>query len=90
MPKDKKKARRDSSSSDSGPEDKGPAKKAKPAAGGSSSGSCTMENGEPTWLVGGMKFVKVFSFSIPSVVYLLKVMDFRTFRSKEENECVSM
>ena len=89
MPKDKKKARRDSSSSDSGPEDKGPAKKAKPAA-GSSSGSCTMENGEPTWLVGGMKFVKVFSFSIPSVVYLLKVMDFRTFRSKEENECASI
>ena len=64
MPKDKKKARRDSSSSDSGPEDKGPAKKAKPAAGGSSSGSCTMENGEPTWLVGGMKFVKVFFFQL--------------------------
>ena len=63
MPKDKKKARRDSSSSDSGPEDKGPAKKAKPAA-GSSSGSCTMENGEPTWLVGGMKFVKVFFFQL--------------------------
>merc|ERR1712020_752908 len=62
MPKDKKKARRDSSSSDSGPEDKGPAKKAKPAAAGSSSGSCTMENGEPTWLVGGMKFVKVREF----------------------------
>merc|ERR1712083_413418 len=61
MPKDKKKARRDSSSSGSGPEDKGPAKKAKPAA-GSSSGSCTMENGEPTWLVGGMKFVKVREF----------------------------
>ena len=60
MPKDKKKERRPSTSdSDSGPEDKGPAKKAKPTAAGSTS-HCSMENGEPTWnLGGGMKFVKV-------------------------------
>ena len=61
MPKDKKKARRDSSSSDSdsGPEDKGPATKVAKTTSGGGSSTCTMENGEPTWLVGGMKFVKV-------------------------------
>ena len=63
MPKDKKKERRPSTSdddSDSGPEDKGPAKKAKPTAAGGSTPHCSMENGEPTWnLGGGMKFVKV-------------------------------
>ena len=62
MPKDKKKERRPSTSddSDSGPEDKGPAKKAKPTAASGSTPHCSMENGEPTWnLGGGMKFVKV-------------------------------
>ena len=62
MPKDKKKERRPSTSddSDSGPEDKGPAKKAKPTAATSGTPHCSMENGEPTWnLGGGMKFVKV-------------------------------
>merc|ERR1712226_877163 len=49
--------------SDSGPEDKGPAKKAKPTAAGGSTPHCSMENGEPTWnLGGGMKFVKVREF----------------------------
>ena len=64
MPKDKKKERRPSTSdSDSGPEDKGPAKKAKPTAAGGSTPHCSMENGEPTWnLGGGMKFVKVTEF----------------------------
>ena len=65
MPKDKKKERRPSTSddSDSGPEDKGPAKKAKPTAAGGSTPHCSMENGEPTWnLGGGMKFVKVNEF----------------------------
>ena len=68
MPKDKKKERRPSTSddSDSGPEDKGPAKKAKPTAAGGSTPHCSMENGEPTWnLGGGMKFVKVhFGYDI--------------------------
>merc|ERR1712088_773491 len=70
MPKDTKKARRDSSSddSDSGPDDKAPvAKSAKTSGGakttsGGGASNCTMENGEPTWLVGGMKFVKVREF----------------------------
>ena len=65
MPKDKKKERRPSTSddSDSGPEDKGPAKKAKPTAASGSTPHCSMENGEPTWnLGGGMKFVKVTEF----------------------------
>ena len=60
MPKDKK--RRDSSSSsdsDSGPDDKAPPKKVAKTTSGGGSSTCTMENGEPTWLVGGMKFVKV-------------------------------
>ena len=48
------------STTDSGPEDKGPAKKAKPSA--ASTPHCSMEN-EPTWNLGGsMKFVKVTEF----------------------------
>ena len=59
MPKDKKRAIKESDSdSDSGPDDKGPAKKAAKTSGGSS--SCTMgADGEPSWSLGNMKFVKV-------------------------------
>merc|ERR1739846_106442 len=90
MPKDKKKARRDSSSSDSGPEDKGPAKKAKPAA-GSSSGSCTMENGEPTWLVGGMKFVKVREFKGKTYIDIREYyVDKSTMETKPGKKGISM
>lgn len=55
MPKDKKRAKRDSSDdSDSGPEDRGPAKKAP------KSSNPAPSDGEPSWcLGGGMKFVKV-------------------------------
>ena len=76
MPKDKK--RRDSSSSsdsDSGPDDKAPPKKVAKTTSGGGSSTCTMENGEPTWLVGGMKFVKV-RFSVKSVK--INCFDFKT------------
>ena len=58
MPKDKKRAKMDSDSdSDSGPDDKGPVKKASK----SSSESCNMgADGEPSWSLGNMKFIKVF------------------------------
>merc|ERR1712045_189560 len=49
------------SDSDSGPDDKGPAKKSAKTSGGSS--SCTMgADGEPSWSLGNMKFVKVREF----------------------------
>ena len=57
MPKDKKRAKVDSDSdSDSGPDDKGPVKKASKTSDAGSMGA----DGEPSWLLGGMKFVKVF------------------------------
>lgn len=65
MPKhDKKRSKRDSSdSSDSGPDDKTPVKKAKPAAdsGAKPSGASgnALPGNEPSWLLSGMKFVKV-------------------------------
>merc|ERR1712223_1851375 len=58
----KTKKRDSSSSSDSGPDDKAPPKKVAKTTSGGGSSTCTMENGEPTWLVGGMKFVKVREF----------------------------
>lgn len=66
MPKDKKRTKY-SSDSDSGPDDRSPAKKGKPAApagksagGASSSGMVNALPGdEPSWSIGGMKFVKV-------------------------------
>jgi hypothetical protein len=68
MPKDKKRAKY-SSDSDSGPEDRSPVKKGKPApsapagkSGGGASASGTVNalpGDEPSWSLGSMKFVKV-------------------------------
>ncbi len=56
MPKDKKRSKRASTSdSDSGPDDRGPApKQSKP-----SSSATVGSDGEPSWSLGNMKFVKV-------------------------------
>ena len=60
MPKDKKRAKQESDSdSDSGPDDKGPVKKAAKTSGGGGAASMGAD-GEPSWLLGNMKFVKVF------------------------------
>ena len=58
----------DTSDSDSGPDDVKPAKKSKSAAqapsasGGSSTPGSALPGDEPSWLLGGMKFVKVREF----------------------------
>ena len=74
MPKDaKKRSRKDSDTSDSGPDDPTPVKKSSKSGGGgaskSSSGKpCAIpgdeKSGEPSWSLGNMKFVKVSRFSI--------------------------
>ena len=61
MPKDKKRSHKDSSDSDSGPEDRGPAKSpvkksAKPSGGAD---ALNDGSGEPSWSLGNMKFAKV-------------------------------
>lgn len=62
MPKDKKRAKQESDSdSDSGPDDKGPVKKAAKTSGGGGAASMGAD-GEPSWLLGNMKFVKVREF----------------------------
>jgi len=72
MPKDaKKRSRKDSDTSDSGPDDPTPVKKSSKSGGGgaskSSSGKpCAIpgdeKSGEPSWSLGNMKFVKVREF----------------------------
>ena len=72
MPKDaKKRSRKDSDTSDSGPDDPTPVKKSSKSGGGgaskSSSGKpCAIpgdeKSGEPSWSLGNMKFVKVSRF----------------------------
>merc|ERR1719367_2204895 len=92
MPKDTKKARRDSSSdSDSGPDDKAPvAKSAKTTSGGGAS-NCTMENGEPTWLVGGMKFVKVREFKGKTYIDIREYyVDKKTMETKPGKKGISL
>ena len=81
MPKDKKRAIKESDSdSDSGPDDKGPAKKAAKTSGGSS--SCTMgADGEPSWSLGNMKFVKVIQNLFITLMTLIKCL-FRCVSSR--------
>jgi len=62
MPKfDKKRSRKDSDTSDSGPEDRSPAKKATPAA-KKPAGNPSKDGEEPSWSLGNMKFIKVREF----------------------------
>ena len=69
MPKPSKKrpAKDDTSDSDSGPDDRGPAKKSSGGASGSSSsakkpkGNPAVEGEEPTWELGQNKKVKVIN-----------------------------
>nr|ALS04292.1 activated RNA polymerase II transcriptional coactivator p15 [Acartia pacifica] len=68
MPKDKKRPPSDSES-DSGPEDRGPAKKSKPGAASKSSGAAKQEKSDsqlsgqdPSWHLGRNKHVVVRSF----------------------------
>merc|ERR1739844_219054 len=96
-----KKARRDSSSSDdsdSGPADKAPVSKvakttsggAKTTSGGGAS-NCTMENGEPTWLVGGMKFVKVREFKGKTYIDIREYyVDKKTMETKPGKKGISL
>ena len=63
MPKpDKKRSKKDSTSdSDSGPDDRSPVKKSKSIGEASGSGHA-LPGDEPSWLLSGMKFVKVGNF----------------------------
>ena len=72
MPKpDKKRSKKDSTrDSDSGPDDRSPVKKSK--SGGEASGSGNALPGdEPSWLLSGMKFVKVGNFFFSLVLSVL-------------------
>ena len=62
MPKDKKRPK-DDSDSDSGPEDRGPAKSPVKKSAKASGGADALNDGsgEPSWSLGNMKFAKVSS-----------------------------
>ena len=63
MPKfDKKRSRKDSDTSDSGPEDRTPVKKSGGPPAKKPAGNPSKDGDEPSWLLGNMKFIKV-SFS---------------------------
>ena len=61
MPKDKKRAP-STSDSDSGPEDRAPVKKSKPAPKAASSSTSLADSKEPSWHLGRDKHVKVCRF----------------------------
>jgi len=77
MPKDKKRAKH-SSDSDSGPDDRSPAKKGKTSDGANSSGMVNALPGtDPSWSLGNMKFVKaskIFIYATYVTSYFQKIL----------------
>merc|ERR1712045_61898 len=78
------------SDSDSGPDDKGPAKKSAKTSGGSS--SCTMgADGEPSWSLGNMKFVKVREFKGKTYIDIREYyVDKQTMETKPGKKGISL
>ena len=72
MPKDKKRPK-DDSDSDSGPEDRGPAKSPVKKSAKASGGADALNDGsgEPSWSLGNMKFAKVSLLFIKNLYQII-------------------